>query len=60
LSAHVEDLFSEDVALAFKSNADLDKSHFGFPNRDADLPGWAAEQLPSIDDHRVFGFNLAI
>jgi hypothetical protein len=38
LSAHIEDLFGEDVALAVTSKADMDKSHFGFPNRDTDLP----------------------
>lgn len=60
MSAHVEDLFSEEVVLATSSNADMDKSHFGFPNRNSDLNGWAIESLPAVDDHRVFGFTLAI
>jgi hypothetical protein len=37
LSAHVEDLFSESVALAYSLEINLDKSHLGFPKRDHDL-----------------------
>lgn len=57
LNAHVDDLFNEEISLAYSSQMDLDKSHFGIPNRDADITIFVKESLPNVDHAKIFGFN---
>ena len=37
LQAHVDDLFGEEITLAYETPANMGQSHFGFPPKDGDL-----------------------
>ena len=60
LYAHVEDLFNEEIMFAYEVAMDLNNSHFGFLNKDADFLAYIKADFPKNDDFRIFGFNQNI
>jgi Dynein heavy chain AAA lid domain len=60
IRAHIDDLFNEHVSFAAETKANMDESHFGFPNRDSDILAYIRESLPVSDNCQIFGFNTQI
>ena len=46
--------------FAYEVAMDLNNSHFGFLNKDADFLAYIKADFPKNDDFRIFGFNQNI
>ncbi len=47
LKAHIDDLFNEHLTFSEEAAADLDHSHFGFPDKDTNILQVMMQQLPA-------------